>query len=221
MVKHEHGVILLKLILPYNESCLLIIIVLLQVRLIMKSHAFVRSNVPRACTFKLKREGTNEPESPCPGFSCFLYFLFVPTLVYRDSYPRYALHLIYLWLVLNICIAFFRTSSIRWRLVAWSFLEVVGVIFYVSFIFERLLIPQFRRFGQRRLATKSLVLLVFGSMMPTTLALLCSFFCLLHSWQNAFAEMLCFADRMFYKVWCWEAITVYIYSIIAVCNSKN
>ncbi|KAF4516831.1 hypothetical protein B566_EDAN006225, partial [Ephemera danica] len=156
-----------------------LIVLMEQVRLLMKSHAFVRSNVPRARKFKQKREDSGDPESPCPGFSCFLYFLFVPTLVYRDTYPR--------------------TTRVRWSLVAWSLLEVVGVIFYVSFIFERLLIPQFQRFGQRKLATKSLVLLVFGSMMPTTLAMLCSFFCLLHSWMNAFAEMTCFADRMFYK----------------------
>lgn len=25
----------------------------------------------------------------CPNFSSYLYFLFAPTLVYRDSYPRY------------------------------------------------------------------------------------------------------------------------------------
>lgn len=47
---------------------------------------------------------------------------------------------------------------------------------------------------------KALVLAVFGCMLPGTLVLLCGFFCLLHSWLNAFAEMLRFADRMFYQV---------------------
>ena len=46
---------------------------------------------------------------------------------------------------------------------------------------------------------KSLVLAVFGCMLPGTLVLLCGFYCLLHSWLNAFAEMLRFADRMFYE----------------------
>lgn len=59
-----------------------------QTRLLMKSHAFVRSNVPRAKQFKAKSDGNDKYSSPCPGFSHFLYFLFVPTLVYRDSYPR-------------------------------------------------------------------------------------------------------------------------------------
>lgn len=47
---------------------------------------------------------------------------------------------------------------------------------------------------------KALVLAVFGCMLPGTLVLLCGFFCLLHSWLNAFAEMLRFGDRMFYQV---------------------
>ena len=28
-------------------------------------------------------------EGKCPGFSKYLYFLFAPTLVYKDNYPRY------------------------------------------------------------------------------------------------------------------------------------
>jgi sterol O-acyltransferase len=50
------------------------------------------------------------------------------------------------------------------------------------------------------MAGKALVLAVFGCMLPGTLVLLCGFFCLLHSWLNAFAEMLRFGDRMFYQV---------------------
>lgn len=49
------------------------------VRLLMKTHAFVRSNAPRALT-----------DGSVPGFSQFLYFMFAPTLVYCDNYPRYA-----------------------------------------------------------------------------------------------------------------------------------
>ena len=33
-----------------------------------------------------------EEKGPCPDFSKYLYFLFVPTLVYRDDYPRWVLH---------------------------------------------------------------------------------------------------------------------------------
>ena len=45
------------------------------------------------------------------------------------------------------------------------------------------------------------MLSVFNAMLPGTLVLVLGFFCILHSWLNAFAEMLKFADRMFYKVY--------------------
>lgn len=82
----------------------------------------------------------------------------------------------------------------------WNLVEVIGVIFYTHFIFVRFLVPVFRQFGQKPMTPKVLVLSVFGCMLPGTLALLCGFYCLLHSWMNAFAEMLQFADRLFYKV---------------------
>ncbi len=31
----------------------------------------------------------DDQESPCPEYSKYLYFLFVPTLIYKDTYPRY------------------------------------------------------------------------------------------------------------------------------------
>lgn len=69
-----------------------------QVRLLMKTHAFVRSNVPVALAyFKRHREGQerianvtdDEDQAPCPDFSKYLYFMFAPTLVYRNQYPRF------------------------------------------------------------------------------------------------------------------------------------
>ncbi|CAF0825420.1 unnamed protein product [Adineta steineri] len=95
-----------------------IIILAEQVRFLMKSHAFVRENAPRAILYgqiysqeinadDLNKDKSNDssneqstfsvPHTPCPEFSKFLYFLFAPTLIYRDSYPR--------------------TSSIRWTYV--------------------------------------------------------------------------------------------------------
>jgi len=41
-------------------------------------------------------------------------------------------------------------------------------------------------------------------MLPATMVLIVGFFAILHSWMNAFAEMLRFADRMFYKDW-WNS----------------
>ena len=53
--------------------------------MLMKIHAFVRSNAPRVLAYK---PHTENQEPSYPGFSKFLYFMFVPTLVYRDDYPR-------------------------------------------------------------------------------------------------------------------------------------
>ncbi|KAK4016668.1 hypothetical protein OUZ56_031631 [Daphnia magna] len=164
-----------------------------QVRLLMKTHAFVRSNVATALSYDnqqySKPPGTvdikeDSDQAPCPDFSKYLYFMFAPTLVYRNRYPR--------------------TSSIRWKWVFFNFLQVVGVLFYLYFIFVRFCVPVFRQIGHEPMSGKALVLAVFGCMLPGTLVLLCGFFCLLHAWLNAFAEMLRFADRMFYQDW-WNS----------------
>lgn len=166
--------------LPLASSA---IVMMEMVRFVMKSHAFIRSNVPRVLAGKLKTESKDE-KVHVPEFSKYIYFLFVPTLVYRDNYPR--------------------NKQIRWKKVVWNFTEVLGVIFYLSFIFERFLNPFYRHFGEKPLEPGTLVLSIFGSMMPSMLVFLCGFYCLLHAWMNAFAELLGFGDRMFYKDW-WNA----------------
>lgn len=101
---------------------------------------------------------------------------------------------------------YFRTTTIRWGWVFWNFLQVLGVLFYLYFIFARFCVPVFRQIGHEPMSGKGLVLAVFGCMLPGTLVLLCGFYLLLHSWLNAFAEMLRFADRMFYQDW-WNSST--------------
>ncbi|XP_077978090.1 sterol O-acyltransferase 1-like isoform X2 [Glandiceps talaboti] len=190
-----------------------------QVRFMMKTHSFVRENIPRALLYKPHSDNdlnerldedsdvddqtyseggsttTNtssdssnvspmDDATPCPGFSQFLYFLFAPTLVYRDHYPR--------------------TPSIRWNYVFSNFIQVIGCLFYTYYIFERFCMPVFQNFGKEVLSIRNLTLSVFGSMLPGTLVLIVAFFAILHSWLNAFAEMLRFADRMFYRDW-WNS----------------
>lgn len=55
--------------------------------MLMKTYAFVRSTTPRILVQKSKDEDNKGVD--CPGFSKFLYFLFAPTLIYRDEYPRF------------------------------------------------------------------------------------------------------------------------------------
>nr|XP_019936045.1 PREDICTED: sterol O-acyltransferase 1 [Paralichthys olivaceus] len=157
------------------------IIILEQVRLMMKVHSFIRENVPRVLAWT--RDKTT-PSPVVPQVFQYIYFLFAPTLIYRDKYPR--------------------NPVIRWGYVATKFLQVLGSLFYAYYVFVRLCIPQFRSISLQLFDLKAMVLCVFNSILPGVLVLFLGFFAFLHCWLNAFAEMLCFADRMFYKDW-WNS----------------
>nr|QFF91480.1 sterol O-acyltransferase 1 isoform 2 [Potamotrygon motoro] len=156
------------------------IVILEQVRLMMKAHSFVRENYSRVAVNREKNSGIQQ----VPQFSHYLYFLFAPTLIYRDNYPR--------------------NPTIRWSYVATKFAQVLGCLFYAYYIFVRLCIPLFRNISQEPFSLKVLVLCIFNSILPGVLVLFLAFFAFLHCWLNAFAEMLQFADRMFYKDW-WNS----------------
>uniref|UniRef100_A0A3P9KUM3 O-acyltransferase n=1 Tax=Oryzias latipes TaxID=8090 RepID=A0A3P9KUM3_ORYLA len=160
-------------------SCFIIIIE--QVRLMMKAHSFVRENVPKVLSWAKDK---TSPGPAVPQVSQYLYFLFAPTLIYRDKYPR--------------------NPVTRWSYVASNFLQVLGCLCYAYYVFVRLCIPQFRSISLQFLDLRAMVLCVFNSILPGVLVLLLAFFAFLHCWLNAFAEMLRFADRMFYKDW-WNS----------------
>ncbi|XP_049951169.1 sterol O-acyltransferase 2-like [Schistocerca serialis cubense] len=167
-------------VIQYNQLPPISAMILLceQMRMIMKSYAFLRSQVPKVKMFKPHTDAT---DVLLPDFNHFVYFMFAPALVYRDSYPR--------------------TKEIRWKVALWHLTEVFGVIFFISFLFERSLVPMFRNFGKQQLSPKAMVVAIFGSMVPSLTVMLSVFYCILHAWMNAFAEITRFADRMFYKDW--------------------
>ncbi|XP_061074807.1 sterol O-acyltransferase 2 [Conger conger] len=155
------------------------VVILEQIRFLMKSYSFIRENVPEV----IKK--TKKGESPrLPTFSSYLYFLFCPTLIYRESYPR--------------------NPYIRWNYVRVTFAQILGCLFYAYFVLVRLCIPVFMNENNQPFSTRTLVLAVFHSTLPGMLILLLFFFAFLHCWLNAFAEMLRFGDRMFYKDW-WNS----------------
>ncbi|XP_051016361.1 sterol O-acyltransferase 2 isoform X1 [Acomys russatus] len=65
--------------LPPASRCVL---VFEQVRFLMKSYSFLRETVPGV--FCVRGKGIC-----APSFSSYLYFLFCPTLIYRETYPRH------------------------------------------------------------------------------------------------------------------------------------
>ncbi|KAB5567077.1 hypothetical protein PHYPO_G00228640 [Pangasianodon hypophthalmus] len=169
--------IVLKNNLP-PASCF--ILILEQVRLMMKVHSFIRENVPRV--WSSGKDGS--ASVAVPQLSSYLYFLFAPTLIYRDRYPR------------NPCV--------RWSYVATKLLQVLGCLFYAYYVFVRLCIPQFRSVSMQLFDLRVMVLCIFNSILPGALILFLAFFAFLHCWLNAFAEMLRFGDRMFYQDW-WNS----------------
>ncbi|XP_013145926.1 PREDICTED: sterol O-acyltransferase 2 [Papilio polytes] len=87
-------------------------------RFAMKIHAAAVACAPR-CQDDLVK---------LPTFKHYVYFLFAPTLVYRDEYPR--------------------TKKIRWGVVLFHFLEVTAIIFYNSFLWERFILPYWSDYGK-------------------------------------------------------------------------
>uniref|UniRef100_A0A3Q3JSG7 O-acyltransferase n=1 Tax=Monopterus albus TaxID=43700 RepID=A0A3Q3JSG7_MONAL len=162
-----------------------------QIRLMMKAHSFVRENVPRFLSWS-----KDKTSSVVPQVSQYLYFLFAPTLIYKDKYPR--------------------NPVIRWGYVASNFLQVLGCVFYLYYVLLRLCIPQFHGISQQMFDLKAVVLCVFNLILPGMLFLLLGFFSVIHCWFNAFAEMLRFADRMFYKDW-WNSTSFANY--YRTCNT--
>ena len=71
---------------------------------------------------------------------------------------------------------------------------------YACFILGRLCVPVFANMSREPFSTRALVLSVMHATLPGIFMLLLIFFAFLHCWLNAFAEMLRFGDRMFYRV---------------------
>ncbi|XP_048658751.1 sterol O-acyltransferase 2 isoform X2 [Marmota marmota marmota] len=165
-VKHE---------LPPASRCIL---VFEQVRLLMKSYSFLREAVPGT----LRARGCEGIWAP--SFSSYLYFLFCPTLIYRETYPR--------------------TPSVRWNYVAKNFAQALGCVLYACFILGRLCVPIFANMSREPFSTRALLLSIMHATLPGIFMLLLIFFAFLHCWLNAFAEMLRFGDRMFYRDW-WNS----------------
>ena len=78
--------------------------------------------------------------------------------------------------------------------------QVLACMLYVYYIVVRFCIPTYENLNQNDITLPIFISVLFNSIMPGSLFLLLGFYGFLHCWLNAFAEMLRFADRMFYKV---------------------
>lgn len=100
--------------------------------------------------------------------------------------------------------SFFRTAKINWNRVSGYAWEILAVVLFYSFFLERFLIPLYKDFGIKKYSRIQLMIVYLESIFPGAMFLVVTFYLILHLVQNLFAELLCFADRMFYKDW-WTA----------------
>jgi sterol O-acyltransferase len=117
--------------------------------------------------------------------SKYLFFLFVPTLIYRDSYPK-----------LN--------RSIRRYHLAVNTFNFFGCIIYTTLIFKAFCVPEFKNAANHITSYNHLLLSWIRATLPGTLVFLLLFFGVMHSWFSMWAEILNFPDRKFYDSW-WKA----------------
>ena len=82
-----------------------------------------------------------------------------------------------------------------------NFAQFFSCIFVTYYIVQRYLAPEFERFSTTEITIESFLRSLFRCTVPGTVVLMFVFFAFLHSWFNAWAEMLRFGDRMFYKDW--------------------
>jgi sterol O-acyltransferase len=100
----------------------------------------------------LESEKTDTKPSLCPDYSQYLYFLFAPTLIYRDQYPR--------------------NTNIRWDFVARMFGQVLAAMFYVYYVVVRFCVPTYAGLNQNEITLPIFMTVLFNSIMPGSLFLL-------------------------------------------------
>jgi len=108
----------------------------------------------------------------------FNYFLWIPTLVYRDDYPR-------------------RPKMNKSNLLT-SIISFHLCLYYVFALFKELLIPTFYKYFDHKADLEDVIT---ASSITGILFMVFAFFGVLHSWMNIFAEITGFGDRQFYTDW--------------------
>lgn len=171
--------------LPPLSAC---IIAFEQVRLIMKVYGYVREMIGRVLTYaQLKAKSPeNGQELVLPGIPRVLYFLFAPTLIYRDSYPR--------------------TPKVRWGLVLWYLGQFLACFLLYSVVLNHFIKDLFRDAGKESFQLLGFTLTGCAIMLLGSISMFLVFYGFLHCWLNIFAEAMRFGDRLFYLDW-WNSTT--------------
>ncbi|KAK4873820.1 hypothetical protein RN001_013180 [Aquatica leii] len=147
---------------------------LFQSTLSMKVHSFVRTNYS-----KYLKKSNKQPD---PKFYHYLYFSFAPTLIYKDSYPR-------------------SNTPIRWNIIFKHFIEIIVGFLFSSIVFDNSFRRRLSNCGLKPHSWLDIITIQIQNMYPTIMIILTIFYFGFHCYLNATAELLRFADRLFYKDW--------------------
>lgn len=164
------------------------VLVFEQVRLIMKAYAYTREVIRKVNVYlTLKEKSTeNNVELTLPDMGSLSYFLFAPTLVYRDNYPR--------------------TPNVRWRIVLWYLAQFLGCILLYSVVLNHFIKDVFRDAGKEDFQLLGFTLTGCAIIILGSISMMLMFYGFLHCWLNLFAELMRFGDRLFYLDW-WNSTT--------------
>ena len=151
-----------------------------QIRIQMKVIAFSVS-ISRLYREQMMTEQNGQlMKSPAKtsSLSSFVYFLFAPTLIYNESYPR--------------------SKSRNLLKVLLMIYELLVIFIFIIPIALWLTTPISSRVGFESFSVSDLVSLLYPAAVTGLLFMLVLFYGLLHLWMNIWAELLMFGDRQFY-----------------------
>ncbi|XP_054163785.1 sterol O-acyltransferase 1-like [Oppia nitens] len=180
------------------------------IRLIMKVHSYVMETTGDSQI--LPDVHNKEQMINYPDLFQLIYFLFAPTLIYKNEYPR--------------------TLKIRWSFVIKNLLQVVFTAFSALFIIRPFLMNTYSQIGYKPINLRHIFNIIAIAYPLGAVAILLVFYGFFQCWCNACAELLRFADRQFYTEWwtlksCrdfyrnWNTIVqdwLYAYVLIPVFN---
>ena len=153
----------------------------------MKVYAFLYHH--RKITVPLKSFTTK--------FKHLLYFVFAPTMLYSESYPK--------------------NDRIRKSIILERLAGIVLCFISMYIVVEEYILPAVQRLTLLKSST-TVNEYILGAiyaysklLLPCNAYFLLGFFFVFEYWCNLFAELTCFADRQFYTDW-WNGISFYDFS---------
>ena len=150
-----------------------------QIRFFFKMVSFLVENGKKN---KCLQDGKESTHREAPTFKSFLYFMFAPTLIYRDQYP-------------------IAKTPTNWKLVASYAAQIVAFMIVGTALVSHQLQPRFRVIGIKTLTAHEIAGFILWSFLLAVFILLVYGYAIVHCWHNMFAEIMNFGDRLFYKDW--------------------